>query len=108
MTIKPALAALLAASTLAFAPAAHAGQAESYSVAISYADLNLASSSGRLTLQGRIRSAADRVCGVNGVVALHTAMAAAKCADQFEAQANDQVTTQLASRQARTIKLASR
>jgi len=57
----PALAALLAASALV---APTVGQAaETNSVRVSYADLNLTSDFGRNSLQNRIAFAAETVCG---------------------------------------------
>ncbi len=96
-----------AASTTLVSEAASAAQAETVSVAISYGDLNLASAAGRATLDGRIRNAVSRLCSVSGVVALHVKRDADRCADQFAAQAHDQVKTQLALRDARTVRLAA-
>ena len=57
----PALAALLAASALLAPTASQA--AETNSVRVSYADLNLTSDFGRDRLQSRIAYAAETVCG---------------------------------------------
>jgi UrcA family protein len=57
----PALAALLVAS--AFVAPTVSQAADTNSVRVSYADLNLASDSGRDSLQSRIAFAAETVCG---------------------------------------------
>jgi UrcA family protein len=57
----PALAALVAAGALLTPTISQA--AETDSVRVSYADLNLASDSGQTALQGRIAFAAEVVCG---------------------------------------------
>nr|NUR37290.1 UrcA family protein [Sphingomonas sp.] len=57
----PALAALAAAGALLTPTISQA--ADTDSVRVSYADLNLASDSGQSALQGRIAVAAETVCG---------------------------------------------
>ena len=57
----PALAALLVASTLVTPTVSQA--AETDSMRVSYADLNLASDADQTRLQGRIAYAAEVVCG---------------------------------------------
>ena len=61
LKILPALAALALTSALVMPTVGHA--AETGSVRISYADLNLASVLDRNRLQGRIAYAAEVVCG---------------------------------------------
>lgn len=77
MTARPlfALAAALATSLFAAAPTA----AETRSISVSYADLNLASAAGRTTLENRIARAATRVCRYNGSPDLKSQQLALGC-----------------------------
>lgn len=54
---------LIATVTTAFAAPAFAAPEPAPSIAVRYADLNLASEEGAAALDGRIQRAADRVCG---------------------------------------------
>ncbi|MFW2831167.1 UrcA family protein [Sphingomonas sp. ID0503] len=74
-------AATFAAFSVPFMPAtAHA--AETTSVRVSYADLNLSSKAGLLTLERRLRTAATRVCGTAPMRDLHEISAHRACMNQ--------------------------
>ena len=77
--LKPvlAIAAVLVASALVVPTVSQA--AESHSVRVSYADLNLASNRGRQVLQRRIGSAAVVVCEIEDSRELALAAATNEC-----------------------------
>lgn len=62
LSVATAFAVILAASLGAGAAAAQT-PAEARSVAVGYLDLDLASTSGRATLERRVRNAVNQVCG---------------------------------------------
>ena len=73
----PAMAALAVASALLVPTVSQA--AETSSVRVSYADLNLASGEGRGTLQRRMASAAEAVCEIEDSRELALASATGLC-----------------------------
>jgi UrcA family protein len=73
----PALAALVVAGALVLPTVTQA--AESQSVHVSYADLNLASNAGQYALRGRIDEAARTVCGIEDSRELALASAVNLC-----------------------------
>jgi UrcA family protein len=77
-----ALAATLAAGAAQAQPAA-ADTADTYSVAVRGADLNLASPSGLATFRGRARGAAVQACGEAKVFPLAEATRIAQCRAGF-------------------------
>jgi UrcA family protein len=64
---------------------------------IRYDDLALATPHGAERLQARIKHAARRVCGVNGVADVSGRMAALKCADAAVANAAPQLELAVAN-----------
>jgi UrcA family protein len=95
-----ALIAVAAASLFASAATA---QPERADVAVSYADLNLASSAGRAVLARRIETAANAACGVDaGQRDLALSRTAARCHAMAVSSAMERIalhtTTQIASR----------
>lgn len=83
------------------------------SVRVSYADLNLGSSSGLKTLEGRVRRAAKKLCVDRRVDDLEREMAGRACISAALASAQPQIEqamadtgeTRLASTQGITVKL---
>ncbi|HYD38947.1 MAG TPA: UrcA family protein [Allosphingosinicella sp.] len=65
-------------SLLAAAPAA-AEPADTVTAVVEQDDLNLATAAGRATLKGRVKAAADRVCGAVPVAPLREAGPVAAC-----------------------------
>ena len=72
MTFKITAIALSSVLALGFASCGQAAYAQSADdgVTVSYADLNVATAAGAKTLLHRIQHAADRFCGVQGVIPL--------------------------------------
>jgi UrcA family protein len=87
--ITVALAAALCGSARAQAPT---DAADTYSVAVRSADLNLASPSGIATFQGRVRAAAAHACGDAKVAPLLEATQIARCRAEFERSAQLRVS----------------
>ena len=77
--IVPALAAL---SLAAFSTPA---SAETQSVAVQYADLNLDSPAGMAALEGRIQAAAQRICGKAQVRNVHDGADQQRCIRETQA-----------------------
>lgn len=77
--VVPALAAsaLAAVSTPA--------SAETKSVAVQYADLDLTSASGMATLEGRIAAAARKICGKPEARSVHDGADYQRCIDETHA-----------------------
>lgn len=96
-TITTLAAALLATFTAAPALAQDAPIARS--VAVSYADLDLGSESGRATFDNRLRQAVREVCGSASSADLRGQNRVDQCRDQLTAQAVQQRDIALASRQ---------
>jgi UrcA family protein len=95
--IKTLVSVALAAAALAATPAA-AQETVSSQTLVAYGDLNIGSSAGRATLDGRIRAAARVVCGVAqapGIAEYNTLKA---CRQSAISAANAQVEQVLASR----------
>lgn len=72
-------ALLCATASLATATSAAAGQLHAPQARVSFADLNLASASGRATLERRVNAAAEQLCLVTGVTDLRTQRAGRDC-----------------------------
>lgn len=85
LKVIPAFAALLAASTLVVPTVSQAAQ--SNSVQVSYADLNLAGETGARILEKRIAVAARTVCEIEDSRELALAEATGACRDQAIADA---------------------
>jgi UrcA family protein len=81
MILRPSIlaAAALAAGLLTLGVAASPAMAQEISVRVSYADLNLASDSGREILDRRIANAADQLCGAFSPLELTWAAAVRAC-----------------------------
>ena len=81
MTFKITAIALSAFLALGFASCGQAAYAQSADdgVSVSYADLNISTASGAKTLLHRIQHAADRYCGVQGVIPLDQQPAYDEC-----------------------------
>jgi UrcA family protein len=82
-----AVAAAFVTTSLAVSPAA----AQTAEVAVSYADLNLASPAGRAALDGRIALAARQVCAIGAGVDLKLTSQSRSCEDGAIASAAAQV-----------------
>lgn len=95
-------AGLLAACVLAVTPAS-AASAESRSVTVSTADLDLGTPDGAATLAHRIARAAERACGPreNGSLAEQALFAA--CRDKAIADAQVKVTAMIAATRSRSL-----
>jgi UrcA family protein len=77
-----------------FAGAANAQPAygdDQFSTAIRAGDLNLATPGGLATLRGRVRAAADRLCGIAPTLPLDQASAIGRCHAQLARSAEAQV-----------------
>lgn len=85
LKLFPAFAALLTASVLVVPTVSQA--AESNSVRVSYADLNLAAEPGAKILEKRIAAAARTVCQIEDSRELELAQATGQCRDQAIADA---------------------
>ncbi|MBV9931997.1 MAG: UrcA family protein [Alphaproteobacteria bacterium] len=91
------IAAAALAATAATAAAQTPGEtADTYSVAVRSADLNLASASGLATFRGRVRAAAAHACGDTKVAPLIEATQIAQCRAGFERTADGRVSFALA------------
>ncbi|MFP5329139.1 MAG: UrcA family protein [Alphaproteobacteria bacterium] len=80
MKVLPAFAAMLVASALVVPTVSQAAQTNS--VLVSYADLNLAAEPGVQILERRIASAARTVCEIEDSRELELARATVNCRDQ--------------------------
>lgn len=98
-----ARAAAIAAALTAAVPAIAGG---AKSVKVSYADLNLASTSGRMSFAERIDAAVERVCGSPFQRDLSLAAEARRCATATRELTNPAI--QLALRNAANRQLAAR
>jgi UrcA family protein len=98
-----ARAAAIAAALIAAVPAIAGG---AKSVNVSYADLNLASATGKATLERRVARAADRVCGIAYEENLALKEAAKRCA--VAARESAWPAIELAYRNAANGQLAAR
>jgi len=98
-----ARAAAVAAALIAAAPAIAGGEK---SVKVAYADLNLASSSGKAVFAERIDAAIARVCGSTTQRDLTMAIAASRCATAT--RASHAPAIELAHRNAANRQLAAR
>ena len=83
--IVPALAAL---SLAAFSTPA---SAETQSVAVQYADLNLDSPAGMAALEGRIQAAAQRICGKAQVRNVHDGADQQRCIRETQASVSVEI-----------------
>ena len=79
---KITIAALAALSLAAFSTPA---SAESRSVAVQYADLDLDSPAGMAALEGRIQAAAQRICGKAQVRNVHDGADQQRCIRETQA-----------------------
>ena len=66
-------------SLLAAAAPVVAQPADTVTAAVQYDDLDLASSAGRATFKGRVKAAADRICGAVPVAPLREHVPVAAC-----------------------------
>lgn len=103
MLFNLARAAAIAAALIAAVPAIADG---TKSVKVSYADLNLATESGRLALDRRVARTAARICAVPVEQDLAMLAAAKRCA--VKARASAQPAIELAHRNAANRQLAAR
>jgi UrcA family protein len=86
MTTKTAFTALTAVLALGFAAAGHSASAQSadtVSVKVSYADLNLTTDAGSKVLAQRIRNAARNIGGSDSYVPIDQRRAQAECVDSI-------------------------
>ena len=91
----PALAALAVAGALVIPTAGFA--AEKTSARVSYADLNLATDSGKTRLAHRVSYAADQLCGVGKWKDMGLVDEAAACSDDAVASAQPAVDAAIAA-----------
>lgn len=96
-TITTLAAALVA--TLAATPALAQDAAPSRSVAVGYADLDLASEAGRRSFDNRLRQAVREVCGSASSADLHGQNRVDDCREELTARAARQRDIVLAGRQ---------
>ena len=80
----------LIAAALCTAGAAQAKEPNP-SATIRYGDLNLASPSGVATFRGRVKAAANRLCGTAPAQVIHQARAAADCRAELMRSAEAQI-----------------
>ena len=83
--IVPALAAL------SLAVISTPASAETQSVAVQYADLNLSSPAGMAALQGRIEAAARKICGKPEVRSLHDGLDQQHCMREAQASVSVEI-----------------
>lgn len=95
MKAIPAFAAVLTASVLVVPTVSQAAQ--SNSVRVSYADLNLASQAGASILEKRINIAARSVCEIEDSRELELARAAGECREEAVAGAQPAFNAALAA-----------
>ncbi len=79
----------------------------SYRASIHYGDLNLASSAGMRTLEGRVDAAADRICGVAKAPTRAAFKEAADCRDTITSAARPQLALARDGRGSGSIALAA-
>ncbi|MBV8687996.1 MAG: UrcA family protein [Alphaproteobacteria bacterium] len=91
-----ALATVLAASAGSAARAQPAGGEETYTASIRSGDLNLATPGGLATFHGRVKAAANQVCGTAPVLPFNEASAIAACRAQLFRAADRQVSLAMA------------
>lgn len=103
MLFNLARAAAITAALIASAPAVAGG---AKSVKVSYADLNLSSTSGKALFAERIDAAVDHVCGVGIDRDLMMQAAAKRCAANVRESARPAI--ELAHRNAANRQLAAR
>jgi UrcA family protein len=106
-----ALAALIAAPGLAQGESPVIVEGGVPTAVVSYADLDLGSPSGLVTLNGRINSAASRLCHEGGRRDLSMQMHEARCFRTAIASAKPQIDRAIAGRtfaSSGTIKVAAR
>lgn len=87
------VSAAIAAALLCTAGAAPAQPVEGRTAAIRTSDLNLASPSGLATFKGRVKAAANRICGHVPVAPFNEARAIEQCRDQMFRSAADQLAS---------------
>jgi UrcA family protein len=88
-----ALASLLAATAAQAQPAA---ESETYSASIRSGDLNLATPGGLATFHGRVKAAANQICGTAPVLPFNEARAIGECRAHLFRSADRQVTLAMA------------
>jgi len=82
----------LAAALAAAAQAQPAYADDMFSATVRSGDLNLATPDGLATLRGRVKAAADRLCGVAPTLPLDEASAVGRCHAQLIRSAEAQVS----------------
>lgn len=100
MRIAAAALALATAAATLTTTSAPAFAEESRAI-VYYADLNLGTSAGRETLEGRFRAAARKVCGAVPSVQVREIQQVRECQTNAMAQAWNQVTATASSSQIR-------
>ncbi len=86
-----ALIAAAMAATPAAAQSVEVSESGEYRIAISYADLNLASETGMKRLEGRAKTAVNQLCSVRRPAALAEARLQAECRDTVARALNPQI-----------------
>ncbi len=100
--------AMTAAAAITAVPAAAQGQDDN-SVRISYGDLNLAGAAGMRTLEGRIKVAATKTCGIaRWPSPLKEYFSVKDCQNDFIAESLAQVNQNLAQKSAGGTTIAVR
>jgi UrcA family protein len=93
----------LAAAFAGVAQAQPAYAGDMVSVAVRTGDLNLATPAGLATLQGRVRAAANRLCGVAPTLPLDEASAIGRCRAQLARSAEGQIALAFAQRDSAVV-----
>ncbi len=98
--------ALIAAAFLATAGAAHAQPAsigEGYSASIRHNDLDVSTAAGLATFRGRVKAAANRLCGTVESRLFEEAQASAQCRAQLMRSAEQQLAATTAAASAEIV-----
>jgi UrcA family protein len=82
---------VLAAALAGAAQAQPASGDDTFTATVRAGDLNLATAEGLATLQGRVRAAANRLCGVAPTLPLDEASAIGRCRAQLARSAQGQI-----------------
>jgi UrcA family protein len=92
MRIAAAILALASAGATLTASTVTAFAEESRQLIVRYSDLDLAAPAGRATLEGRVRAAARKVCGILPPVQLEEVQQVRDCHSDIRLQARNQLT----------------
>ncbi|MEW4467708.1 UrcA family protein [Parasphingorhabdus sp. JC815] len=94
----------MAVSAAGFSTTANAQIRETRSVEVSYADLDLTTADGQLTLEGRLKGAVKQVCGSFDRRSLHEMADHGNCVEEANLTANRAKVSLIAQAKAGTLR----